>query len=152
MNERSMQHSTFFIERSYAASPERVFAACSDPTIKARWFGGPDNPNYSLDFRVGGRESNSGGPPGGPVYLYEAEFRDIVPNQRIVTTYEMFMDEQRISVSVATMEFLPEGTGTKLKFAEQGVFLDGLDNAAQREHGTGELLDGLGEFLQKESV
>ena len=28
---------------------------------------------------------------------------------------------------------------------EQGVFLDGLDTPAAREHGTGELLDALGD-------
>ena len=43
---------------------------------------------YELDFRVGGREVNRGGPPGGPVWTYTAEFRDIVVNERIVLTTE----------------------------------------------------------------
>ena len=74
------------------------------PLLKARWFAGSAEAlgaGYELDFRVGGREVNRGGPPGGPVYTYESEFRDIVPEQRIVYTYEMYADETRISVSVA---------------------------------------------------
>jgi len=60
---------------------------------------------YELDFRVGGREVNRGGPPGGPVYTYESQFHDIIPEQRIVYTYEMFAEETRMSVSVATVQF-----------------------------------------------
>jgi DNA-binding response OmpR family regulator len=38
MEERSVIHSTFVIERSYPATSERVFAAFADPTKKRRWF------------------------------------------------------------------------------------------------------------------
>ena len=38
MEERSVIHHTFVIERSYAAQPERVFAAFADPAKKRRWF------------------------------------------------------------------------------------------------------------------
>ncbi len=37
----------------------------------------------------------------------------------------------------------PAGAGARLTFAEQSVFLDGDDNAAQREEGTRELLESL---------
>src|ERR1022692_3466574 len=105
MSERAVAHATFVIERTYEAPPPRVFKAWSEPTAKARWFAGSEEAlgtAYQLDFRVGGREVNRGGPPGGPVYTFEARFHDIVPEQRIVSTYEMYVDETRISVSVAT--------------------------------------------------
>ena len=70
---RSCQHATFVIERTYAASPARVFAAWADPAVKARWFNGPSawqSQGYVLDFRVGGREHLRTGAPGGsPVSL-----------------------------------------------------------------------------------
>jgi len=91
----------------------------------------------------------SGGPPRGPVHYYNATYQDIVPNERIITTYEMHMDDKRISVSVATIEFLPATGGTKLILTEQGVFLDGYDNAGQREHGTRDLLNNLGAYLER---
>jgi uncharacterized protein YndB with AHSA1/START domain len=90
---------------------------------------------------------NRGGPPGGPVYTYQSEFRDIVPEQRIVYTYEMYTDETRISVSVATVQFESQGATTQLVITEQGVFLDGHDTVAQREEGTRSLLDSLAATL-----
>jgi uncharacterized protein YndB with AHSA1/START domain len=49
---------------------------------------------------------------------------------------------------VATVVFEAVGDGTKLTMTEQGVFLDGLDSPAEREHGTGELLNQLARYLQ----
>jgi len=155
MTERSAHHDTLIIERIYDAAPARVFAAWADPKAKARWFVGPDaweKSNHELDFRVGGRERVSGGPPGGPVHAYDARYMDIVPNQRIVSTYDMQLDDKRISVSLATVEFTPAGAGTRLIYTEQGVFLDGYDNAGQREQGTRDLLDNLGAALKRETA
>jgi uncharacterized protein YndB with AHSA1/START domain len=118
--------------------------------LKARWFAGSAEAlgaGYELDFQVGGHEVNRGGPPGGPVFTYESQFRDIVPEQRIVYTYEMYADDDRISVSVATVEFRSRETTTQLVLTEQGVFLDGHDTAAQREEGTRSLLDSLAAIL-----
>src|SRR5919199_2605786 len=152
MPERSVTHATFVVERTYDAAPARVFTAWADQKAKAQWFVGPDeweSSDHELDFRVGGRERVSGGPQVGPVHTYEARYQDIVPNERIVTTYEMYQDEARTSVSVATVEFLPAGDGTRLVLTEQGVFLDGLDNVESREQGTAGLLDMLGEALRR---
>ena len=155
MTERSVTHATFVIERTYSAAPARVFHAFADPVAKARWFEGPDEwitLERGLDFRVGGREVNRGGPPGGPVHVFEALYHDIVPDERIVTTYEMHMDTTRSSVSIATVELEPAGEGTTLRYTEQGAFLDGLDSVASREQGTRELLDALGESLNGEAT
>jgi uncharacterized protein YndB with AHSA1/START domain len=155
MPARSVQHETFVIERTYNYPPERVYAAWADEGAKARWFVGPDNwekSNHKLDFRVGGKESVSGGQPGGPVHYYNATYQDIVPNERIISTYDMLMDDKRISVSVATVEFRPSGNGTMLVLTEQGVFLDGWDNAGQREHGTRDLLNNLDAYLARQAA
>ena len=146
----TVAHDTFVIERSYNVPVAQVFRAWADPTVKARWFAGSADAlgaGYELDFRVGGREVNRGGPPGGPLYTYESEFRDIIPEQRIIYTYEMFTDETRISVSVATVQFRSHDATTQLVLTEQGVFLDGHDTVAQREEGTRTLLDSLAAIL-----
>ena len=93
-------------QRTYPAPPDRVFAAWSSQESKGTLVRRP--PDYQLDFRVGGTESNSGGPPGGPVYSYEATYRDIVPDERIVYHYAMDA-EDRISASVITVEFVAGG-------------------------------------------
>jgi uncharacterized protein YndB with AHSA1/START domain len=151
MTDRSVTHASFTIERTYDASPARVFRAWADPEAKARWFSGPaewDKVEHSMDFRVGGRDINREGPPGGPVHTYEARYHDIVPDERIITTYEMYMDETRSSVSVATLELEPVGERTLLRYTEQGAFLDGLDAVASRERGTRDLLEALGTALE----
>lgn len=76
-------------------------------------------------------------------FVAERTYQDIVPDERIVYTYEMHLDDVRISVSLATVEFRPAEAGTRLVYTEQGAFLDGLDAPAQREQGTGSLFDAL---------
>ena len=153
MTERSVEHATFVVERTYDASPSRVFAAWADPAAKARWFGDPGQGggDFELDFRVGGREFNRGTVPGGgQSFTYEARFEDIVPDERIVYSYDMHLDETRISVSLGTVELKPAEAGTRLVYTEQGAFLDGHDTPQSREQGTGSLLDALGEELERE--
>ena len=155
MSKRSVAHATFSIERVYDASPVRVFQAFADKDAKHRWFGcgdGWDVQEYTLDFRVGGRETFRGSFQGGPVHRNDTIYRDIIPDERIIYAYDMFMDDVRISVSLTTIEFRPEGKGTRLVLTEQDAFLDGYDNAGSREEGTRELLEALGAELRRERV
>lgn len=151
MSARSVEYATFTVERTYPASPARVFDALSDQAAKAVWFVSPSDVSreaYRLDFRVGGTEHSIGGPPGGPVYSYDATFQDIVQNERIVCTYDMHMDDARISVSLSTVVLEAVRKGTKLTYTEQAVFLDGYDKPSYREHGTNALFDALGKSLE----
>ncbi len=146
-------HATFVIERNLAASPARVFAAWASRDAKARWFAGGEGWTEiarELDFRVGGREQVSGAWRGGTVSRFDSRYFDIVPNERIVYAYDMHLDETRISVSLATVVFAPAGAGTRLTVTEQGVFLDGYDDAGSREHGTNMLMDRLEAALKRD--
>lgn len=152
MTERSVVHATFTIERSYPAAPARVFRAWADPSAKRRWFACHDDwePDaHELDFCVGGREHLRTGPAGGTAHVYNAVYHDIVANQRIVYSYDMQLDDRRISVSLATVEFRAHGSGTLLVFTEQGAFLDGYDDVAGREEGTRIGLDNLDAELHR---
>ena len=150
MTARTAVHASFTIERTYPAAPSRVFAAFADPVRKARWFGAADGLTLIervWDFRDGGREHLSGRWPSGMVTAFDAHYHDIVPDRRIVYSYAMRLDGRRISASLATIEFLAEGAGTRLIVTEQGAFLDGYEDKGSREHGTGALLDRLGASL-----
>ena len=154
MRQRSAHHATFVIERIYDASPARVFAAWSEPEAKARWFAGPEEwskGGREMDFRVGGRERLSGGPKSGPVHSFDGRYQDIVPDERIIYSYDMHLDDRRISVSLTTVEFKPAGAGTRLVFTEQGVYLDGYDDEGSRERGTNGLLDALAKELARQA-
>lgn len=154
MTPRSVTHTTFTIERTYPVPPKRVFAAFADQELKERWFATPPDwvdTHHSMDFRVGGREINRGGPPGGTVHRFEAEYHDIVDGERIVYSYDLYLDDRRMSVSLATIELRPAGDGTHMTFTEQGAFLDGIDDPAAREHGTNLMVDALGASLEADA-
>jgi uncharacterized protein YndB with AHSA1/START domain len=152
MTEPSVVHATIVIERRYNAAPARVFRAFSDPAAHERWFVKGDNwpvAEYSHDFRVGGRESGRFSPDREVVYHNETVYQDIVPDSRIIFAYTMAKGERRISASLATIELIPDGSGTLLKFTEQGAFLDGLDSPEGREQGWGGLFDLLAAELDR---
>ncbi len=153
---RSVVHSAFTLERSYDAPVERVYRALSDEAAKAKWFAGSDGQwrqiERSMDFRIGGRERLKGRWASGVVSTFDAVYHDIVVNERIVYSYEMWLDEKKISVSLATMQIKAAGPGrATLKVTEQGAFLDGYDDGGSRERGTGFLLDKLGASLASAS-
>jgi uncharacterized protein YndB with AHSA1/START domain len=148
---RSVVHATFCIERGYPASTAQVFKALTDPAAKAKWFTGGNG--YTLlaremDVRPGGREHVKGRWESGVVTTFDAVYHDVVADERIVYSYEMHLDDRKISVSLATFELKPVGTGTHLVMTEQGAFLDGYDDAGSRERGSTFLLDALGNFLK----
>jgi uncharacterized protein YndB with AHSA1/START domain len=148
---RSVVHATFHLQRSYDAPVARVWKALTDETAKQKWFGGTDGSweliERHMDVRVGGIERLKGRWEGGVVSTFEATYHDVVPNQRLVYSYVMHLDDKKISVSLATMQLQSEGGKTTLKVSEQGAFLDGYDDAGSRERGTGHLLDALGASL-----
>ena len=156
MTERSVIHDTFVIERTYPASPSRVFAAFASREAKDAWgdSGGiaeaePVTGPAEFDFRVGGHE-RFGSAYQGVTFTYDALYYDIAPGQRLIYSYEMYADGVRISVSVATIEFAKTADGTTLTWTEQGAYLDGIDGEDAprlRAGGTGEMLDGLAKYL-----
>ena len=59
----------------------------------------------------------------------------------------MYWQGKKISVSLASVEFVLAGKGTKLVLTEQHAFLDGFEDGGSRERGTRVLMDNLGVAL-----
>jgi uncharacterized protein YndB with AHSA1/START domain len=148
--ERSQTHATFVIERAYPASVERVWRALSDNDARDQWFGAGeafDVQEKSHEFRVGGRGTEDGQWHGGPRSRFESTYTDIVDLQRIVFTYDMWVDGRHLSTSLTTIALEPDGDQTRLTYTEQAVHFDGLDSVEGREEGSQGLLDQLGSYL-----
>lgn len=143
---RSAEHGTIRLERMYKATPARVFAAWAEPAARAKW----DVPGrwiiaeQTFDFREGGCEVKRFGPVDDPRFVAETRYVDVVPEQRIVYAYGMTSRSERISVSLTTVELSPASAGTRLVLTEQVTFLDGRDNAINREEGLSSMLDKIG--------
>src|SRR4051812_38135923 len=152
VEDHSVIHSTFTIERTYPQSAAKVFHAFADKETVRRWRVGGDGftiAEFSFDFRVGGAEVSRFSYQGGPEIRLDAQFQDIVPDQRIVFSYRMAIGPHPMSASLTTIELAPSGDGTRLTFTEQGVFFDGADSAQGREEGTRGLLEALAAELSK---
>jgi uncharacterized protein YndB with AHSA1/START domain len=155
--DRSLTHSTFAVERHVRAPVARAFRAFADPQIKAMWFHGPDGVwsriSAAMDFREGGREHSEGRfGPDGPVSRFDATYHEIVANERIVYSYEMRVNGERLSVSLASVEFNSTANGTPIVVTEQGVYFDHhADNIAERQRGTEELLAGVAAAVEAET-
>ncbi|MDC7682630.1 SRPBCC family protein [Asticcacaulis sp. BYS171W] len=144
---------TMIITRDLKFAPSVVFKAWADPAAKAHWFSGPPDweaEPHRLDFRVGGEEYSAGGPKGGPMHIMRGVIHEIVPDERIISSFTMHVDETILTVSLATIEFVATATGTKMTLTEQLVFLDGCDHIADREHGTNAMLDMMEAYLNRQ--
>jgi uncharacterized protein YndB with AHSA1/START domain len=147
MSPKPIKHGSFTIERVYAASPERVFAAWIDPEIKARWFIGPEgwsSVKREIDARIGGHELLHGRFESGTETIFTARFYEIIQDARLVYVYDMHIDKTHLSVSLATVEIASLVSKTRLVFTEQVAFLNGEDGTLGRERGTAAHLDRLG--------
>jgi uncharacterized protein YndB with AHSA1/START domain len=154
----SVIHDTFTIERTYPVNAAAVFAAFASEEAKSDWgdTGGLEpvegaSGASEFDFRPGGRERFAIRADG-RTFRYDALYYDIVEDRRIVYAYEMYADDVRISVSLATIELTPVPDGTELRLTEQGSYLDGIDGAeapSLRRGGTEEMLDNLIGYLAR---
>jgi uncharacterized protein YndB with AHSA1/START domain len=157
MEEQSVIHSTFVIERTYPKPPQQVFSAFADAAKKRRWFAegdGHEIEEFEMDFRAGGAERlryrfKEGTPFQGVAVMNEGSFQDIVPQRRIVTASNMTIGDRRISVSLVTIELLPADEGTDLICTHQGAFFEGADGPQIREAGWHHLLEQLTKELAR---
>lgn len=157
MEQQSVIHSTFVIERRYPKPPERVFAALSEAAQKRIWFAEGEHHDveeFTMDFRIGGSERlvyrfKPGTPFNGMALTNEGSYQDIVANQRIVTASTMTLGDRRISASLVTLECLAAENGTDLICTHQGAFFEGADGPQKREAGWRKLLERLGTELAR---
>ena len=153
MQEPSVVHSTFVLERSYPKPPKTVFSAFAEEGKKRRWYAeGEANEvqQFAMDFRVGGTERliyklKPGTPVAGMIITNESRYLDIVSGALIVTATTMDLGEKRILVSLVTAEFLETDNGTDLILTHQGVYLSGPNGLTPPmiETGWNGLLDSL---------
>jgi len=141
MNRQTIEHGTFKLENNYQAPPDRVYDKWADARKKAAWFVEPENWTLikrGMDFRVGGVEFLQGRFNGEMKTVYSARLHNIIASERIVYVYDMYINGIHHSISLATVEFVTQGSGMRMVYNEQIVFMDGTsgaEGALSRENG-----------------
>jgi uncharacterized protein YndB with AHSA1/START domain len=129
---------------------EAVWHALSDNDARDQWLSAGsafDVEEKAHEFRVGAHGSEDGQWHGGPRSRFLSIYTDIVHLQRIVFTYDMWIEGRHLSTSLTTIALERDGDQTRLTYTEQGAHFDGLDSIEGREEGTRGLLDQLGAYL-----
>ena len=112
MDERSLK-----LERWLAASPERLFAAWTDPVRLVRWFGpeGSRVADCTLDPRPGGRWRCVLVAPDASRWTVGGIYREVTPPRRLSFTWTWYDAEDRPGHETEVMLTLDaEGEGTRL--------------------------------------
>jgi uncharacterized protein YndB with AHSA1/START domain len=119
--------------RRLNASPEKVYAAWTDPQKITRWFGRADATAGSfraeIDARIGGhfRVSFSANDE---YYQVGGVYREVVPNQRLVFSWAWHSTPER--ESLVTVQLEPDGGGTLLTLRHEQFFDETARDGHQR--------------------
>lgn len=150
-----VNHDTIVLERTYEATPARVFEAFASPDARMRW--GVPSANVELvydaaDFRVDGVDVSRCGPRGNLVYRVETRYRDIVPQRRIISTEVVFEGGNALSFALVTVELLPAGNDTRLVLTDQVTAFGGRSMIEGHRAGHSGALDNLAAELRRSSA
>lgn len=123
------RHDTIVVAREFDLPPVTVFGGFADDAVRRRWFRIPgSDASYEAEFRVGGGESARSTfrhLDGRTEQLaYRARYIDLVPDRRIVSSYESIVDDVVRWASLVTVELTENAAGgTRLNWTEQVAFL-----------------------------
>lgn len=122
------------ITRAYAAPPEKVFRAWTDPEIMKQWFAPSDQfstPEVTADARVGGRYRIVMRAPDGEYHRVGGVYREVDPPRKLVFTWAWESTPER--ESLVTVEFNAAGAGTELVLTHERF----ADEVARDKHREG---------------
>lgn len=101
---------TIRIERIFAAPRERVWAAMTDPAQLAQWWGRGNKLTVErLELRRGGHWRFVEHTPDGARHGFEGRYREVVPPQRIVQTFEWDGMPGHVVINETELEDLGDG-------------------------------------------
>jgi len=139
------------LTRDYAAPPERVWRAWTDPKALKQWWAPGAGDAVSLaefDVRVGGRFRICFGGADGNEHECAGVYQEVAKPKKLVFTWSWPRSTPERE-SLVTILFNARGSGTELVFKHERFF----DEKARDDHkrGWSGLLDKLDEFMKAAS-
>lgn len=104
------------LSRIIKASPDRVFSAWTDPEQIKRWSApeGMSIPEAEVDLTVGGTYRIRMESPEGNVHTAYGTYREIVPFERLVYTWDWEEENSHLGGTLITVEFTDLGESTEV--------------------------------------
>jgi len=121
------------LKRRLNASPEKVFAAWTEPAHLTKWFG-PDAgavTRADLDVRTGGRYVVIFHTEDGEEHYVSGVYKEVVHNEKLAFTWAWRSTPER--ESFVTVHIKPDGAGSILTLVHEQFF----DEAARDRHAFG---------------
>jgi uncharacterized protein YndB with AHSA1/START domain len=122
MTTKSLEKFGLEIKRFIKASPERVYAAWTEPAQLRQWFG-PEQvktDDLIVDPRVGGTFRWDLTNSDGEKMTMQGEFRELQPNRKVVFTWQWQDDEDwQNHVSIVKVELSERSGGTELRLTHE---------------------------------
>ena len=132
---------TLVVQKTIAASPERLFAAWTEPAALRRWWG-PDGVTCidpQVDLRVGGRYRIGNRLADGSILWIVGEFEAVEPPHRLVYTWRLEGGSERVERVTVCFEGRELGTEVIVTHA----LIDSETLRDQHRHGWEGCLAGL---------
>jgi uncharacterized protein YndB with AHSA1/START domain len=149
---RLVEKPSLTLTREYAAPPEKVWRAWTEPQALKQWW--TDSPGgkvsvAELDVRVGGRFRIVFGGPKGTDHEVAGTYLEVLPNRKLVFTWSWPRTtperESQVTIVFRAVEGGPSGMSTELDFRHEQLF----DEKVRDDHkrGWSGTLDKLAEYL-----
>ena len=126
---------TLTFERRYAAQPERVFRAWTDPAQIKSWWGrkgGFRLEDFVMELKPGGKFRMAMRSPENNLFVTSGVVREAAPPSRVAYTWIWQDGDWKGHETLVTVEFRKEGDGTRVTVRHE-KFLD----AAMRDRHLG---------------
>jgi uncharacterized protein YndB with AHSA1/START domain len=138
--------------RTFDAPRHLVWAAVTQPQHIKRWWGRGNELDVTLDFRPGGSYRFVEHAEDGNEYAFRGEIREIVPEERVVQTFEFEGMPGHIAVETMTLEdkdgktVLTSTSSFSNKEDRDGMLSSGMEAGANQSY---DALDALLAELQR---
>lgn len=145
-------HATLVMERTYKASPARVFAAWEDKEARERWQAPDDTIVIKFEesnFRQGGRDVARCIEQDGAEFLATVHYLDVRRDESIVFSEAVAQGNSNVSAALVCVELYPVSEGTRQLVTIQIAAFDGSGMEKGYEHGWGLALDNIAKELAR---
>lgn len=134
MNTTTMSKPSLTLKRRIKASPEKVYAAFTDPVVMRQWWG--PSADYKIllaeaDVRVGGRFRVIMQDPSGEKDDVSGTYKEVVENEKLVFSWAWITTPERESLVTVTITKTDDGSMLMLYHSQF------FDEAARDGHNEG---------------